>query len=224
MGDEPLNILLVEDNDADIALVRKLLLEGFSTSPIVLVRRSLSGAIIALRENVFDAVILDLGLPDSWGIRSLERLRKTEDHVPIVVLTALDDDEVGREAIAAGADDYLLKDERSSALLARSIRYSIERTSIRRRMRKSEERFRALVENISDAVLMLDDGEVRYVTPSIRNLLGYVPSDWSPQEFVKVFHPDERDTVKRALRSVSRAPGAKVSLECRTHHVGGGWR
>ncbi len=224
MGDEPLQILLVEDNDADIALVRKLLMEGFSTSPVVLVRRSLSGAIIALRENLFDAVILDLGLPDSWGIRSLERLRETADDVPIVVLTALDDYEVGREAIAAGADDYLLKDERSSAFLARSIRYSIERMSIRRRMRKSEERFRALVENISDAVLMLADGEIRYVTPSIRNLLGYVPSDWSPDEFVNVFHPEERDTVARALRSVGRAPGAKVSLECRTHHVGGGWR
>ena len=77
------------------------------------------------------AVLLDLGLPDSQGLGTFEQARASAKHIPIIVLTGLDDEDLGVRAVQAGAQDYLVKGQVSSQLLTRSIRYAMEREQAR---------------------------------------------------------------------------------------------
>jgi len=125
-------ILLVEDEPGDARLVREMLLDpelGFFE--IIHVAR-LSEAKHRLGEVDFDAVLLDLGLPDAYGLEALAHMTDAAPDVPIVILSALQNETLAAEALQQGAQDYLIKSEASPRLLARSIRYAIERKETER--------------------------------------------------------------------------------------------
>ena len=89
---------------------------------------TLGEARAALAGHNFDAVLLDLGLPDSQGMHSVDAIHAAAPALPLVAMTGLDDEELAAEAIRRGAQDYLLKGQVDAALVARSIRHAIERT------------------------------------------------------------------------------------------------
>jgi PAS domain S-box-containing protein len=124
----PITILLVEDNPGDTRLLRELLADtdGF-THELVAVER-LSQALEALAQRPVDVVLLDLTQPDAKGLDGLRRLHDAHPQVPVVVLTGLADEAVAVEAVKLGAQDYLGKGEAEMRLLARSIRYAVERS------------------------------------------------------------------------------------------------
>jgi serine phosphatase RsbU (regulator of sigma subunit) len=121
---QPMRVLLVEDDEGDAILVEALLDE--IGAPVVLSRaRSLREA-VALLPTV-DCVLLDLGLPDATGLGGLTELLAHSGTTAIIVLTGLTDEQQGTSAVAAGAQDYLVKGQVDGALLFRCIRYAIER-------------------------------------------------------------------------------------------------
>ncbi|WP_435735653.1 SpoIIE family protein phosphatase [Cellulosimicrobium sp. PMB13] len=131
-----LRILLVEDDDGDALLVEELLSDA--SLKVELHRATtLDLALEMLRERPVDCVLLDLGLPDSVGLGGVERLRAGTSPPALVVLTGHSGIDLGVQAVAAGADDYLVKGEVGPDLLGRSVRYAVQR-------RKSEEQQRAL--------------------------------------------------------------------------------
>lgn len=87
----------------------------------------LSSALARLSQGGIDLILLDLNLPDSQGTVTFERTYAFAPDVPIVVLTGLDDEEVGLSTVRGGAQDYVIKGEVSTDLLRRSIRYAVER-------------------------------------------------------------------------------------------------
>src|SRR4029077_13372213 len=97
-----------------------------------------------LAEAPFDAVLLDLSLPDSQGLDTLVRLHGAEKDVPIVVLTGIEDEALGVKLVQAGAQDYLVKGSVTGPLLVRSLRYAAERQRAEGALRESEERLRAI--------------------------------------------------------------------------------
>jgi serine phosphatase RsbU (regulator of sigma subunit) len=117
-------ILLIEDDDGDAFLVEELLREA-GTGVAVQRARLLADA----RKLIPGAacVLLDLGLPDSQGLNSLQWLLKQEPDASVVVLTGMDDEYLGEEAVRAGAQDYLVKGEVTGKMLHRVIRYAMER-------------------------------------------------------------------------------------------------
>ena len=117
-------VLLVEDDPGDALLVQELLDEGDLDVALQRVD-SMSMALPLLGE--VDCVLLDLALPDSFGLEGLSKLLAAERQAAVVVLTGLADGDLGMRAVAAGAQDYLVKAEVDASLLARSIRYAIER-------------------------------------------------------------------------------------------------
>lgn len=126
MSDLLSRILLIEDDDGDAFLVRECLVEaGFPDAEIIW-RRTLAEGIDALVEAP-GCVLLDLGLPDADGLGSLHRLVSEALGTPVIVLTGRND-RAGVEAVAAGAQDYLVKDGITPDLLSRSIRYAVERS------------------------------------------------------------------------------------------------
>lgn len=127
MAHSPLYVLLIEDDPADARLTEIALKRALS-SPTVQVATSVQqGREIVSGDCVPDIILLDLGLPDAMGLEGVTTLARHAPLTPIVVLTGQDDEEVALNALESGAQDYLVKGEASAELLARSIRYSLER-------------------------------------------------------------------------------------------------
>lgn len=119
------SVVLVEDDAGDAFLVSEMLLE---VAPhIVLTRFTMLQSALNEWPSDTDCVLLDLGLPDAIGLSALEKLRAQVPDVPVVVLTGRVDDGIGPEALAAGAQDFLVKGQVDGPGLERSLRYAVER-------------------------------------------------------------------------------------------------
>jgi serine phosphatase RsbU (regulator of sigma subunit) len=118
------HVLLVEDDDGDALLVRELLSDGL---PGATVERVASLAEALERAESADCVLLDMGLPDANGTEGVDELTARAPDTAIVVLTGADSERLGVSSVMAGAQDYLVKGRVDDQLLARSLRYAIER-------------------------------------------------------------------------------------------------
>lgn len=159
-----MRILLVEDNPGDIRLLQEYLLGDRSTTggfQIVHMDR-LEKGIESLAGVRFDAVLLDLSLPDSHGLGTLVRMRAAAKGIPIVVLTSIEDEALGMQLIQAGAQDYLVKGQVTGHLLMRSLRYAAERKRAAEALGESEARLRAILDN-SPNLVFLKDTQGRYL-------------------------------------------------------------
>ena len=144
-----MRVLLVEDNDDDALLIR----ESLSGTALEIDRAErLSTALAQLTLGKFDAVLLDLSLPDAWGLETIRRLRREAAAVPIVVLTGLNDEEIAMRAVEEGAQDYLFKGQADGHLLARSLRYAIQRHRAEETL-KERNRELLILQKISETIL-----------------------------------------------------------------------
>ncbi len=126
-GSRTLKVLLVEDNGGDALLVRSML-DDVAPSRFEIVHAvRLADGVRGLLDGGFDCVLLDLSLPDAQGLDGLGQVRTVATNVPVIVLSGGTDEELAVGAVAAGAQDYLVKGETDPKLLARSINYAIER-------------------------------------------------------------------------------------------------
>lgn len=130
-----IHILLVEDNPDDAALIRRTFLRaGRDLWKLAQVER-LDEAIAICKEyrtqvgQNFDAILLDLRLPDSTGLATVVQFRQAVPDIPVVVVTEIDDENLALAAIRAGAQDYLSKEDITIQQLLRSVRFAIERSA-----------------------------------------------------------------------------------------------
>lgn len=125
----PIDVLLIEDDPSDARLIG-LLLESAHTPWVFRLRHAstLADAVEHLRARDADVIVLDLGLADSTGLETVQRLTACGLPLPaLVVLSGLDDEDVAVEALQAGAQDYLIKGHVDPRQLARAIRYAMGR-------------------------------------------------------------------------------------------------
>ncbi len=157
-ADGGLCILLVEDNPGDAKLFdHHLRSSGSGSFPPASVTHveSLTEAAERLMTDTYDIVLLDLGLPDSSGLSTLDRYNDMiaeadrHDPVPVIVLTGLRDDTVAVEAIERGAQDYLVKDNVDENILNRTIRYALERHAQQQELRRQNERLERFASVVS---------------------------------------------------------------------------
>ena len=232
-----LQILLIEDNRGDARLFEELLREAttfvsgipqnrtvfdspslqFDQPPELHHELTLSEGIERLGDDI-DVVLLDLNLPDSRGIETLSKIADYTEK-PVVVLTGLQEREIGLQAIRGGAEDYLVKDEINSDLLIRSVYHAIERRAHERELRQYE----TLIERSTDVNAIIDgDGTLRYVTPSIERVLGYSPEDVTDQNVLEFIHPDDQPEVSQALSGVI-GEEEFPPIEFRVRDASGSW-
>ena len=138
--------LLIEDNPEDARLFEELLKEGTKGSYRLVQADRLSRGLEHLAAEKFDAVFVDLGLPDSKGLHTLKAVTKNAVHLPIIVITGLDDETTAIAALQNGAQDYLIKGRIDGHVLWRVLTYSIERKGSEDKLRKSEKQYRLLAD------------------------------------------------------------------------------
>jgi signal transduction histidine kinase len=148
-----LRALLIEDNPGDARLVEHHLnapnVYDMAGDVTVHHETSLADGLAELADGDYDVLFLDLGLPESAGLATLDRVLAEGVRLPIVVLTGLDSRETAVDAIQRGAQDYLPKDDLDADLLARSLRYAVERYRQEERLRRQNERLDEFVSVVS---------------------------------------------------------------------------
>jgi signal transduction histidine kinase len=196
MSERALRVLLVDDDDEYAGFVGR----EVQSAQIDLQRAtSIEEAREVLARERFDAVLLDLDLPDSDGMDTVEAMCAAANGAPIVVLTPEHDHELAVESMKRGADDYLSKNATDAAVIRRSLRYSLERATLRHKLRQSEEALRQAQK--MEAVGRLAGGVAHDFNNVLTAIFGY--SDLLLEDLT-LDDPRRRD-VQEIRRSAERA-------------------
>jgi hypothetical protein len=153
---ESLNLLMIEDNPGDRRFFGAMLRRVPRLAIAVTYVASLMEASARLSIGDIDIVLLDLGLPDSWGFETFTQVRAAAPRLPIIVLTGSDDEALALQAVRAGAQDFLIKGQMDSNLLGRAIRYARERHAAETAVRESQTKFETIFRESLDAMFVVD--------------------------------------------------------------------
>ena len=172
-GRPGLTVLLVEDNSDDARLIQGRLLAADDRELRLLHCQTLAAALELIASETVDVALLDLMLPDSSGLETIERLLAAAHDLPLIVLTGLDDDRVGVEAVRRGAQDYLIKSRLDARALWRSIDHAIERVALRAQLDRTEADHASVLESIHDGYYEVDlTDRLTRVNPALCRMLG----------------------------------------------------
>jgi two-component system, cell cycle sensor histidine kinase and response regulator CckA len=207
-------ILLVEDNAGDARLAREML-RAFPPGPPEVVHVSrLAAALPHLSPWLGEAVVLDLGLPDSQGLETLVRVRAAAPKAPIVVTTGRSDEQTAIDSLRLGAQDYVVKGRLDSDTLVRALRYAMERKRTELRLRDSEEQYRLLFVKSPQPMWVVDEDTLAFLAVNDTAIDQY---GWSREQFLSMSASDlevEGPGLRERLADAtwgSRAPGAPAA-------------
>lgn len=167
------SILLVEDNPGDARLIVEMLRDAESGLTLRSVG-TLASALDAAASDTPDAVILDLGLPDSDGLATFSRLQEAVPGVAVIILSGNVDSRTALQAVQEGAQDFLVKDHLNGDMLLRSVGYAIERKNAEWSLRVSEDRLRRNLE-ITGAIADVSTALISQTLP-IEEIAGLILS------------------------------------------------
>lgn len=154
----------------------------------------LDAAIQCLTQAAFDIILLDLSLPDSQGAETLFRMHAAAQGIPIVLMTGQEDEALGLQLIQAGAQDYLVKGQTTALLLARALKYAVERKRLEEDLRQKTRFLQSVLDNMAEGVVMADEsGTFQVWNHAAERIIGNGPADrgigqWS--QHYALFLPD----------------------------------
>jgi len=188
-----IHILLIEDNETDAILVQSDLRQAMGNQISVVHTERLDSALQLIQQQSFDLILSDLTLPDSDGVTTINRLRESAANIPIAVLSFRNDEKLAIKAIKAGAQDYLVKGSLTKGVLARVIRYSIERKRIEESSRKAQKRFQTIFEKapLGIALINLLTGKYYDVNPKYASIVGRCEDELLRTDQSDILHPDD---------------------------------
>jgi PAS domain S-box-containing protein len=197
MESQRIDVLLVEDNPGDARLIQEYLKDQAGDEFKITRVARLSEAQAAVEHSVFSVILLDLHLPDSQGLETLQRLTAAAHSIPIIVMTGLDDRDLALDAVHEGAQDYLVKGQVDSETIARAIHHAIDRQQLQTdlmqqaaALRESESMFRRVIEASADGIVILDENNtVRLANSAAAELFGTTPEDFTGMPFGVVAVP-----------------------------------
>ncbi|MEI6235394.1 MAG: ATP-binding protein [Planctomycetota bacterium] len=224
----PIHVLHIEDNPGDALLLRAIL-DASSPGGFTLTHADrLATGLETLGSATFDVILLDMSLPDSFGIDTFRRVREKAPLIPVIVLSGLDDEAAAMQTVQAGAQDYLCKDELNERMLARSIRYAIERHHADERFEAERSLLRSVIDSLPDQIYV-KDCESKFIAcntavaqimgmASPDAIVGKTDFDLFPLSLAEKFHTEEiavfsgQPRVNREERSDSAAGQARWML------------
>ncbi|WKW11731.1 PAS domain S-box protein [Pseudogemmatithrix spongiicola] len=212
-------MLVVDDDWEDYLLIRSALEDlgrgRFACDYVA----DYAAGLEALRTAAHDVCLLDYRLGARSGLELLRDAIAAGCHVPVVMVTGEGDDQVDAAAMELGAADFLTKQEITGPLLARVIRHAITRADDSAELRRRDERHRALLEHLSDSVLVLDaDARVTYASPAAAPMLGWTPDELAGQDMFTLLHPEDVPYARERFAACLSEPGLPLQVECRVRH------
>ena len=227
---QAVSILAVEDDPGDFGLIQayaclaKLVTSG--GKELVIWAKTLAEGISAAKNSKPDIVLLDLSLPDSEGIATVQAMRSVLHGVPIVVLTGYNDNALATAALQAGAQDYLVKGQFDHDAMGRAVRYALVRSALELRLN----------ENIQRLELALTGGDLGTwdwhvpsgdITFNKRwcEMLGYTLNEIEPviSSWKKLVNPEDWTVINAVLELHLKGESPMYEFEYRTRHKDGHW-
>jgi two-component system, NarL family, sensor histidine kinase UhpB len=213
MSEKIIKIILVEDNPGDALIIKEMLKEIYENKFILEHFQRVSDGLEHLNED-YDIMLLDLNLPDSQGIETFNTMNRHAPELPIIILTGLVDEDLAINIVSEGAQDYLVKGQIDKQLLSRSIKYSIERKHIEIDLRKSEEKYRLMVEKIESGLFLINSkNEISYVNSQMADMLGYNTDDLINQDVFNFIQKKCQDVFKKHLKVNNRGIGQTYEIQ-----------
>ncbi len=213
----PSNILLVEDNPGDAFLVKELLQMTSLTIRHIYAASSLSAAVKVLENNPVNLVLLDLTLSDSSGMATFLTINRYTATIPVIILSGLDDKDTAIQAIAMGAQDFLLKGEFDEKLFDKTIRYSIERKHNLEELRVSNERYSLVSQATNDIVWdwdIISDKIYRSEEQFVKQLkFPAHKKDLGREFWLSIVHPNDQDVPARIMKIINATDGPNTFVE-----------
>ncbi len=196
------NLLIIEDNLGDAFLLKEYLIDILGNITIKTAITFTEARDILINEQNFDAIFLDLSLPDNSGKELVNDIMAFVNFIPVIVLTGYADEKFGVETLSLGVSDYLIKDDLSIAQLRKSITYSIERKRIERKLIHSNERYEILAKATSDTIWDWNIAKKRVVSnQGIQRVFGYGENEVQNTEawWRDKVHPDDYGNLIKTL-------------------------
>ena len=209
---EKINILLVEDNPGDARLIDIFLKEAFGGGYVLSIAEDLTNGLAQLKKNAFDIIIADLSLPDSDGLDTFKTIHQHASDIPTIVLTGLEDESVGINAMKFGAQDFLIKGKLKSKALKRSIDYSIERYKLLKELSQKAEELKQKSEALLKEQIKLEEAQkIAHIgsweldfksftfiwSDELYRIYGVDPLTFTPtiENFIAFIHPEDKEFV-----------------------------
>jgi PAS domain S-box-containing protein len=187
--DQPLSILVIEDNPGDFLLIDDYLLEKFSAIKVIHIK-TFTSLITDLKSfESIDVVLLDLTLPDLKGETLVEKIQEYIDNIPIIILTGYSDIELARKALSRGISDFLIKDEINPEIIYKSIVYAIERKSYIAQLKKNKKVYQDLFNFSPQPMWIFDPITLSFLNVNKAAVLKY---GYTIEEFKKMTIRDIR--------------------------------
>jgi PAS domain S-box-containing protein len=173
-------VVIIEDSPSDQTMIRAMLANGNSRASTSLCADSLADGLRLIDQANPMCVLLDLGLPDSDGLATIDAVVEHVPRMPVVILTGYDDDQTGAQSVAHGAQDYLVKGRTDSQLLLRTVRHATERKAAGLNAMLLDGRLHSLLDLALDALIGCGpDGVVTFWNRGAMTTYG-----WTEQEAI----------------------------------------
>ncbi|MEO8717150.1 MAG: PAS domain S-box protein [Burkholderiales bacterium] len=216
-----LRILMVEDDANDAELLQAHLAASRVGGAQILHARSLAEGIEFLQTQDVHITLLDLDLPDSQGLHTLERVRAAA-RGPVIVVSGNGHPSLVDEALRRRAYDVIPKDQLDAATLQRVLRLAVMHREAGGEQGASEGRYRALLESSSEALVLLDaKGRIQYASAAMRRVLGYNSAEIMGRAGLSFVRPEDREAVQKAFIELSAESGAFATLRVGFQHKNG---
>lgn len=221
-----LRLLHVEDNKVDVLLISAMLKNierlRFESDHAA----TLNSALEKLKQTKYNLVLLDLFLPDSEGIETLNRIQQLAPKLPVIIITGNDREDSIRLAICSGAQDYLVKEELNKELLKKTLLSAIDRKRIQEALKESEERLKFALEASNDGFWDWNiKSETFYLSNRSENILGYNAGELEQQleAWQGKIHPDDIQNVTQNLNAHLEGLASTYISEYRIKSKSGEW-
>ena len=198
---DKIRILYIDDYELDRELVKDALERehgGFEVKEAA----NREAFLKLLQAHAFDVVLSDFNIAGFEGLQVLETVRSIDANLPVIIVTGTGSEEIAVKALKQGASDYVIKRTAHIRKLPQTILAAMEKQSLKNQrerakaaLRESEEKYRLLVENATDAIYIAQDGRAKFANPKAEKLTGYTAEELSQIPFVDILHPEDRDMV-----------------------------
>jgi DNA-binding response OmpR family regulator len=217
------NILVIEDKQADAALI-KYYLEEVGFQHTFFHTESLKEGIDIIQETDIDLVILDLSIRDSIGFKTLTKYLEEAPDVPVIVMTGMNNSVVGIQSVKAGAQDFLVKGDFDSRSLVKTIRYSLQRFKTQEKLRQQANQLSIQRQRSERAHEMarFANWEMDLVNNSMSwgdemyRIFGFKPNAFQPalSDYLRYVHSEDKEAVHHFFENVIKI-GAQQNIEHR---------